>query len=345
MISETVLKNDTVLALEAVSKVYDVSPAVDNISLALKQGEILSLVGPSGCGKTTTLRLIAGFERPTSGKISLNNKPVAGGNVWTPPEKRGVGLVFQDYALFPHLSVADNIAFGLKDKAPKGKVAELLDLISLAGMEKRFPHQLSGGQQQRVAIARALAPGPAVLLLDEPFSNLDADLRLAVRGDILAILRRANVTTVIVTHDQEEAFALADKIAILNKGKLEQVGSPDDLYLFPATRFTAAFIGRSNFVPAEWDGKSLYSPIGRLPLPDQILPNGTYEVLIRPHQLISHPEGFPAKINGRRFRGPETIYHVRLDENGQELEWHTFERYNIGDTVQLAVNLEKTLLF
>jgi iron(III) transport system ATP-binding protein len=335
----------TILALEKVSKVYDATRAVDGISFELKQGEILSLVGPSGCGKTTTLRLIAGFERPTSGIIGLNGKPVAGDNVWLPPEKRGVGLVFQDYALFPHLSVGDNVAFGLKDKAPKDKVGALLELVSLAGLERRFPFQLSGGQQQRVALARALAPNPAVLLLDEPFSNLDADLRLAVREEILSILRRANVTTIIVTHDQEEAFALADKVAVLNKGRLEQVGTPDELYHHPATPFTAAFIGRSNFVPVQWDGKRLTSPLGILPLPAQLVPPGTYEVLIRPHQLISHPEGVLAVVKERRFSGPETIYRLYLVETEQYLEWHTLDRYNVGDTIRLTVNLPESLLF
>ena len=228
--------------LSGVSRSYGPVRAVKDLGLAVTRGEILALLGPSGCGKTTTLRLIAGFEPPDSGTVEVGGRTVAGPGTNVPPEKRRVGMVFQDYALFPHLSVEQNVSYGLPNWK-KGRVEEVLALTHLVGLGGRMPHELSGGQQQRVALARALAPEPAVVLLDEPFSNLDASLRIRVRSEMREILRDAGATAVFVTHDQEEAFAVADRVVIIDRGKVQQVGSPDAILRAPANAFVADFIG------------------------------------------------------------------------------------------------------
>lgn len=213
------------------------------LSLSVKKGELIGVLGPSGSGKTTLLRVIAGFERPDAGSIAIDGRVVADATHWVEPEDRGVGMVFQDYALFPHLTVFENIAFGVRSQKPEVRVRELLELVGLVGCEGRYPHELSGGEQQRVALARSLATNPKVLLLDEPFSNLDADLRPKMRAELELILKRLSCTTVFVTHDQGEAFELADRIAVLNAGRVEQIDTPEGLYRTPATRFVAEFIG------------------------------------------------------------------------------------------------------
>jgi iron(III) transport system ATP-binding protein len=243
----------SLLRLDRVTKRFqpDEPPAVDALSLAAEPGEILALLGPSGCGKTTTLRLIAGFDTPDEGTVSIRGQPMAGEGRAVPPEARGVGIVFQDYALFPHLTVAGNVGFGLArlERPARGRrVAEVLDLVGLSALAGRYPHELSGGQQQRVALARALAPAPALLLLDEPFSNLDADLRAQMREEIARILRTTGTTAVFVTHDQQEAFTLADRVGVLHGGRLEQVDTPYEIYHHPATRFVAEFVGAADFL-------------------------------------------------------------------------------------------------
>ncbi len=221
--------------------------AVEDLSLAVAEGEILALLGPSGCGKTTVLRIVAGLERPDAGRVLLAGRDAT---EW-PPEKREVGLVFQSYALFPHLTVGANVAYGLRFRRGdrKRRVRELLDLVGLAGYERRKPHQLSAGQQQRVALARALAPEPRILLLDEPLSALDAALRKELRGELRALLKRIGMTALYVTHDQEEALALADRVAVMRDGRLEQVAPPAELYQRPRTPFAASFLGRANLWP------------------------------------------------------------------------------------------------
>ncbi|MFC7205084.1 ABC transporter ATP-binding protein [Haloferax namakaokahaiae] len=236
------------LELEAVSKRYGTATALDSVSLTVEDGEFFTLVGPSGCGKTTTLRCIAGFEAPTTGTIRFDGESMAG----VPPESRGVGVVFQNYALFPHMSVGENVAYGLRFTDPPGgvsrdeRVSELLDLVDLTGFEDREPDSLSGGQQQRVALARALAPGPELLLLDEPMSALDARLRKRLRRQVKRIQTELGVTTVYVTHDQSEALAVSDRVAVLNRGRVEQVGDPRDVYHRPKTEFVASFVGENN---------------------------------------------------------------------------------------------------
>ncbi|AFK17763.1 ABC transporter ATP-binding protein [Haloferax mediterranei ATCC 33500] len=240
------------LELDDVSKRYGTATALDSVSLSVGEGEFFTLVGPSGCGKTTTLRCIAGFESPTEGAVRFDGESMAG----VPPESRGVGVVFQNYALFPHLTVGENVAYGLRFTDPPGgatrdeRVAELLELVDLSGFEDRDPDSLSGGQQQRVALARALAPGPDLLLLDEPMSALDARLRDRLRRQVKRIQSELGVTTVYVTHDQSEALAVSDRVAVLNRGRVEQVGNPRDVYHRPQTRFVAEFVGENNVLDA-----------------------------------------------------------------------------------------------
>jgi thiamine transport system ATP-binding protein len=238
------------LALDAVRKSFADTAALDGVSLSIEEGEFFTLVGPSGCGKTTTLRTIAGLEPPTSGTVRFDGADMTG----VPVEDRDVGIVFQNYALFPHMTVAENVAYGLKFADPPAgttteeRVTELLDLVDLPGMGERDPDELSGGQQQRVALARALAPEPEVLLLDEPMSALDARLRETLRRQVKAIQSELDVTTVYVTHDQEEALAISDRLAVMNGGRIEQVGTPQEIYEAPATEFVASFVGENNLL-------------------------------------------------------------------------------------------------
>ncbi len=292
------------------------SPAVADLDLTVHDGELMVLLGPSGCGKTTTLRMIAGFERPDAGTLQLGDTLVAGKKHWTPPEQRGVGMVFQDYALFPHLNVAQNVAFGmlkLSRREREIRVGEALDAVSLAELGVRYPHELSGGQQQRVALARAMAPRPRVLLLDEPFSNLDPDLRTALRYEVRSIVRRAGITTVLVTHDQGEAFALADRIAVMQDGRLHQVASPEELYRRPATPFVAGFVGRAQFLPGALDGASVITRIGVFAHRGPALRDGPVSVLLRPDDLRieAHHEGDGLVVE-REFGGASVRYGVRL---------------------------------
>ncbi|NCO74855.1 MAG: ABC transporter ATP-binding protein [Cyanobacteria bacterium] len=253
------MTKSVILQVKGVSKQFTTSQilAVNEVSFDLKQGELLGLLGPSGCGKTTLLRIIAGFEKPSQGTVELEKEIVAGEGHWLEPEKRNTGMVFQDYALFPHLNVADNIAFGLKTKKPrpnnqqiKDRVAEVLQLVGLSGFEKRYTHELSGGQQQRIALARALAPQPKLILLDEPLSNLDVQVRERLRHEVRTILKSTNTSAIFVTHDQEEAMAIADKIGVMERGKLAQIGTPEEIYSYPQCKFVAEFVTQANFLQA-----------------------------------------------------------------------------------------------
>ncbi len=301
--------------------------AVDDVSLGLAAGQIGVLIGPSGCGKTSLLRAVAGLERLTAGRIVLDGRAVSDADtrVHVAPEARRIGMVFQDYALFPHLSVADNVAFGLKHlpRAERDeRVATMLDLVGLAQVARRAPHQLSGGQQQRVALARALAPNPRLLLLDEPFSNLDVDLREHLAHELRVILKAAGTTALFVTHDQLEAFALGDRIGVMQRGRLEQWDDAYTLYHRPATRFVADFIGHGVFAPARIvaceHGPCVQTPLGELhdvaecPLPDAY-PNGECDVLLRADDIV-HDDASPvkARIERKAFRGSEFLYTLRL---------------------------------
>lgn len=312
-----------VLALQGVTKHYDPRqpPAVDRVSLTLHQGEILALLGPSGCGKTTLLRLIAGFERPQTGTITLAGQSVCGPD-WLPPERRDVGIVFQDYALFPHLTVLQNVAFGLgagdKPRRRRRPAADqpaaamaVLDLVGLADLARRFPHELSGGQQQRVALARALAPRPTLVLLDEPFSNLDVQVRLYLRQEVRGILKRVGASGVFVTHDQEEALAIADRVAVMQAGRIEQEGPPETIYGAPASRFVAAFVTQANFVAARRGPQGWATELGCFDLPPIAEDPDQAELMVRQEelQLEAAPDG-PLRIQDRQFLGREYEYRL-----------------------------------
>lgn len=308
----------SLLRLEHLCKRYSPQdpPAVDGLTLELEKGEILALLGPSGCGKTTTLRLIVGFEPPDAGLIEIGGQVMANGQTFVPPEQRGVGIVFQEYTLFPHLTAAENIAFGLRKLSAHSRtqrLKEMLDTVGLGPLARRYPHELSGGQQQRVALARALAPRPSVLLLDEPFSNLDADLRTHMLHEVYTILRELGTTAIFVTHDHEEAFMVADRVGVLNHGTLEQLGRPEEIYHLPASRFVARFVGQANFIPGRIVGAGIETAIGVFPNAAD-LPLGTAgDVMLRPQQieLIPDPRG-NATVLSHRFRGADILFVVQL---------------------------------
>ena len=302
--------------LHGVQKAYPRGPvAVANLTLEVPEGRLLALLGPSGCGKTTTLRLIAGLERPDTGEVWIAGRQVAGGNTWVPPEQRQVGLVFQDGALFPHLTVAENIGFALaswpRDTRTR-RVAQLLDLVGLGGLEPRYPHQLSGGQQQRVALARALAPHPTVVLLDEPFANLDATLRAELREEVAQILRAAGTTAVLVTHDQQEALSLADCVALMLDGQVAQSGTPQQLYTRPISRAVATFVGETNWLPGEAAGEQSMSRLGPLHL--TMAACGPVDLLIRPEQIRLTPDPASAwSVRHIRYFGHDQLVTVAPD--------------------------------
>lgn len=305
------------LELNGVARVFGTVRAVQNITLSLKEGQFLTLLGPSGCGKTTTLRLIAGFDAPDDGVIRIGGRIVADAKTFVPPEERRVGMVFQEYALFPHLSVADNIAFGLKGRhdVKQARVKTMLELVGLPHLANRMPQALSGGQQQRVALARALAPQPEVLLLDEPFSNLDAALRLQVRAEVRAILRQSSTTAIFVTHDQEEALSLSDKIAVMLNGTIAQFETPQQIYTRPINKAVAQFVGEANFLPAQAFGMRAVSALGEVTLLNPLL--GDVELLVRPEMIHLDPaqEGVAAQIVWSEYYGHQQRIGVRLADN------------------------------
>jgi putative spermidine/putrescine transport system ATP-binding protein len=310
------------LELTNIKKSFGDSVAVDNFNLLAEQGEFISFLGPSGCGKTTTLRMIAGFELPTSGKITINGNDLT----FIPPNKRNVGMVFQSYALFPNMTVADNIGYGLKiGGLPKPDIArhvqEMLALIHMENFGKRYPGQLSGGQQQRVALARALAIRPQVLLLDEPLSALDAKIRVELRQEIRRIQRQLGITTIYVTHDQEEALSLSDRIVVMSDGIVEQVGTPNEIYNFPQTEFVARFVGQINLLPVEL----VDSSSGRVRLGDQIIQAGQF----------GHLNGNPIRLAVR----PEELNPGRSD-GANHLTGRVDAITYLGSIIRISVDVE-----
>ncbi len=334
--------------------------AVDGVSLGLRAGDIGVLIGPSGCGKTTLLRAVAGLERASTGSIVLGGELVSDAQHHMPAEKRRIGMVFQDYALFPHLDVGRNVAFGIA-KLPRAKrdqrVVEVLKLVGLDGLQTRYPHELSGGQQQRVALARALAPKPRLLLLDEPFSNLDVDLREHLAHEVRAILKAAGATALFVTHDQLEAFAIGDQIGVMHEGHLHQWDDAYALYHRPATRFVAKFIGHGVFAPAqirqEANGEvSVQTPLGALQDMDECPLPGAYEaglcdVLLRADDIV-HDDHAPVKaqIVRKAFRGSEFLYTLRL-ASGETLMTHVPSHHNhaVGEWIGIRAEVDHVVTF
>ena len=306
--------------LEHVTKRFgaDRPPATDGLSFTVESGRILALLGPSGCGKTTTLRLIAGFETPDQGRIAIAGRTVADADrgIHVEPEARGVGVVFQDYALFPHLTIGQNVGFGLERTSRserRARVAQVLDLVGLTDFAERYPHELSGGQQQRVAVARALAPAPTLILLDEPFSNLDADLRAQMRDEVEKILRATGTTAIFVTHDQEEAFTIADQVGVLDQGRLEQVGAPEVIYHNPATPFVAEFVGAADFLPGLVSREGIVTEIGVFGNLNERALGSRVRVMIRPDDVTFVPDAAGEAVIVRRyFRGSENLYCLDL---------------------------------
>ncbi|MBS1133947.1 MAG: transporter ATP-binding protein [Burkholderiaceae bacterium] len=333
---------------------------LDNLSLSLERGEIGCLVGSSGCGKTTLLRAIAGFLPVAAGTIEIDGLVVAGPHFTAPPEKRGVGLVFQDYALFPHLKVADNVAFGLRGlrgQARSARVDEMISLVGLTAEAQRYPHELSGGQQQRVALARALAPRPALLLMDEPFSSLDVELRQRLGHEVRRILKASGTTAILVTHDQQEAFAIADRVGVMHDGNLEQWDRPYELYHRPATRYVADFIGQGVFLPAQvLSPRNVEIELGELrgeiPLPCQqgcaTCGKGCHvEVLLRPDDVV-HDDASPLKAEVMRkvFRGGDFIYTLRLASGREVLALvPSHHDHAIGEQIGIRLDADHVITF
>ncbi|HLF00626.1 MAG TPA: ABC transporter ATP-binding protein [Anaerolineales bacterium] len=330
------------LELREVTKQYalDAPPSVNAVSFSMAKGEILTLIGPSGCGKTTTLRLIAGFEQPDAGSIDLNGKTVADSKHSLPPEERGVGMVFQDHALFPHLTVADNVAFGLNSRDKQAQTEQIDYMLKLVGLEKlarRFPHELSGGERQRAALARALAPRPVLVLLDEPFSNLDADRRAEMREQVRAILKMLSATALFVTHDHEEALFMGDRVTVMNAGRLEQAGAPEEIFHSPATRFVAEFMGHTDFLPGTVTAVGIETEIGLL-AQSADWPVGTpVEIAFRADDVAIAPDASsPARVFARHFKGAINVYRVRLPSGRliHSLQPHT-HTLAVGTPVQV----------
>src|SRR5262245_17616793 len=344
-----------VLSLRGLAKSYGSTVAVENLSVAVARGELVCLLGPSGCGKTTTLRMVAGFVTPTAGEIWIAGKPVA----LEPPYRRDIGMVFQHYALFPHLTVADNVAFGLVNIGlprveRRERVPEMLTMVEMADLAHRMPRELSGGQQQRVALARALALRPAVLLLDEPLSNLDSKLRLRMREEIAGLIRRLEMTTLLVTHDQEEAMALGDRIVVMNQGRAEQVGSPSEIYEEPASRFVAEFIGLCTLLDAKVTGErgdvvvvqtsrgltlELRRPAARVELGQAVV------AVVRPEHVMPASASSPGnRLTGRVLQSTylDSLSRHQLLVSGEQLlmECHaaSLSGVKLGADVEIAID-------
>ncbi len=331
------------LTVNAITKgfVANQPPIVKDISFSVHSGEIFALLGPSGCGKTTTLRLIAGFEKADTGSISMAERTLDDGNTHVPPESRGIGFVFQDYALFPHKNVLENVAFGLR-KVPKKKrqerAFEVLTLVGMTDLHSRLPHHLSGGEQQRVALARAIIARPKLLLLDEPFSSLDPGLRQSTREEVRSLLKAEGISAVLVTHAQEEALSFAERLGVMKEGTLEQIGTPETVYRHPNTAYVADFLGQTNFIRADIKGGIAETPFGRVKVEGSA--RGNALLSIRPECLIMMASDAQCgtqrgRVVGQAFKGHDFTYQVEMD--GQQYFVQTDYRcpFQIGDTVAL----------
>ena len=338
------------LQVEHIALGYDQVAVVDELSFSIEAGQVGCLLGASGCGKTTALRAIAGFEPVLSGRILINGREVSRPGKTVPPERRSVGMVFQDHALFPHLTVEANVAFGIRTQARRHqRVGELLDLTGLTGFEKRYPHELSGGQQQRVALARALAPEPAVLLLDEPFSSLDTGLRRQMGQDIRRLLTERGAATLLVTHDQLEAFALADQVGLMHQGQLLQWDSPYQLYHRPADRTVASFTGRGCYLKARRVNDQLEHALGTSPLPDHHDHSdgqSQFDLLIRPDDIRPSTNGRSARVLQRQFQGAQILYLLELSSKERIAALFTsHDNFAVGEMVSIALDADHLVLF
>ncbi len=341
------------VAVEAIEHFYGAHPVLRGLSFALERGQIGCLLGASGCGKTTVLRCIAGFESLASGEIWLNGVLVSRRDFSVPTEKRRIGMVFQDYALFPHLDVAANVAFGLRKlerSEREMRVSELLEVVGLVQVSDKYPHELSGGQQQRVALARALAPQPELLLLDEPFSNLDVELRERLSLEVREILKQQNATAILVTHDQHEAFNIADVVGLMVRGTIEQWDTPYNLYHEPATRFVADFIGQGTFLPGTVvDDNRVQLELGvfRTRLPGGWPHGSMVDVLLRPDDIL-HDDSSPlqAEVLHKAFRGAEFLYTLRLPAGGRVLSLvPSHHNHAIGEKIGIRLEFEHLVAF
>lgn len=343
--------NPLLLNLRNLACGYQNQRVVQDLNLHLNAGDIGCLLGSSGCGKTTTLRAIAGFEPIHAGEITLAGEVISRPGWTLPPEKRRIGMVFQDYALFPHLSVAENIAFGIRNQPRLDQViAELLELVNLGALGKRYPHELSGGQQQRVALARALAPEPQLLLLDEPFSNLDGELRRRLSHEVRDILKARGTSAILVTHDQEEAFAVSDHVGVFKEGRLEQWDTPYNLYHEPRTPFVASFIGQGYFIRGQMmDPQSVHTELGVLRGNRAYLgvSGAAVDVLLRPDDIVYAPHSdLKARVIGRTFQGASTLYRLQLSTGSQlEAIFPSDADHGQGEEVGIRVAAEHLVLF
>ncbi|QSW98350.1 ABC transporter ATP-binding protein [Haloterrigena alkaliphila] len=350
--------DEVVLELDGVVKRYGREEVITDLSLSVRDGEILTLLGPSGCGKTTTLRLIAGLERPDDGRVLLEDDAVAGADCFVSPEDRGVGVVFQEFALFPHLSARENVAFGLQEwdaEERAARVDELLELVGLEAQGDAYPDELSGGQQQRIALARSLAPEPEMLLLDEPFSNLDVDLRVEMREEVRRIIKETGVTAISVTHDQEEALSISDRVAVMNDGDVEQIDRPQRIFQQPESRFVAGFLGHASFLEGDVHGDSVDTAVGRV-LRDDV--NGlahqydgtAIDLLLRPDDVTAFPvddesdDEADGRVVYRRYLGPTVLYRVELD-SGETVEcMHNHsDRIDLDERVAVRITADHDL--
>jgi iron(III) transport system ATP-binding protein len=352
---------DSVLSLQNLRHRYGVRDTFSGFDLSLQAGTICCLLGPSGCGKTTVLRCIAGFERVSGGSIRIDGALMSSADHHTAPEQRRIGMVFQDYALFPHLNVARNVGFGLHDahdaRVATERVAQLLQMVGLAGAAERYPHELSGGQQQRVALARALAPAPKLLLLDEPFSNLDVELREQLAIEVREILKATGTTAVFVTHDQNEAFAMADEIAVMNDGHIQQQGSAYDLYHRPGNRFVADFIGQGVFVEGMvLDAHRLRIELGEVSSATPILlpgdaapppPGRRVDVLLRPDDVV-HDDASPVEaiVLQRAFRGAQILYTLQTDGGARVLSMvPSHHNHRLHERIGIRLDMDHVIAF
>jgi len=343
----------TILELRNISKSFDGKAVISDLSLTLPQGSIGCLLGASGCGKTTALRTIAGFETPDTGQILINDRLVANQKGGVPPEKRLIGMVFQDYALFPHLTVKENVSFGLR-RVPgpelNRRISELLEIVGMTAFQDKYPHELSGGQQQRIALARALAPQPEILLLDEPFSNLDVALRERLSMEVRDILKQSGISAILVTHNQHEAFAMADAIGVMHNGRLEQWDSAYNLYHRPASLFVAKFIGEGVLLPGKVvDDRLVETGLGSL--------RGAFSypcrngcparILIRPEDVVhDHDSRYKAKVLNKNFRGPNILYTLLLPSKDTILSLvPSHHDHQIGEEIGIVPQVEEIILF